>query len=163
MVDTLIGRKVNMLTVIRRVDDRKIGKANYKYYLCKCDCGNYTVVRGSYLQSKHTKSCGCQIGLKKTKIRVTREIDEDKTRQTAMRMWKDMKLACYYVGSPLYNGAHMCEEWRNFDNFYTWFLRAKINDPCRIVFTSKNRVYSPFNCRLVRKKGIDAKELPKID
>lgn len=28
---------------------------------CKCDCGNYVVVRGSYLRSGHIKSCGnCQ-------------------------------------------------------------------------------------------------------
>ena len=28
-------------------------------WLCKCDCGKYTLVRGNYLSSGHTTSCGC--------------------------------------------------------------------------------------------------------
>lgn len=29
------------------------------FWLCKCDCGNETIVRGNHLQSGTTKSCGC--------------------------------------------------------------------------------------------------------
>ena len=28
-------------------------------WLCRCDCGEETIVRGSDLQSRNTKSCGC--------------------------------------------------------------------------------------------------------
>lgn len=34
-------------------------KDNKWQWLCKCDCGNYTLVRGNYLSSGHTLSCGC--------------------------------------------------------------------------------------------------------
>lgn len=50
-----IGDKYNKLTVLK-LDHEK----NYrKYWLCKCDCGNLTVVRDTSLKSRNTKSCGC--------------------------------------------------------------------------------------------------------
>lgn len=40
---------------------RRVREPNEKrtYWLCKCDCGNETVVEGGNLRSGHTKSCGC--------------------------------------------------------------------------------------------------------
>ena len=34
-------------------------KNNELYYLCKCKCGNETIVRGSQLTSGRARSCGC--------------------------------------------------------------------------------------------------------
>ena len=52
-----IGDKYNLLTIIG-ISDKK--DSNYrKFYICKCDCGNTTQVRGDKLKSGHTKSCGC--------------------------------------------------------------------------------------------------------
>ena len=52
----LTGKKFNRLTVISRVR-----KENDKrtYWLCKCDCGNETIVRADQLISGTTKSCRC--------------------------------------------------------------------------------------------------------
>lgn len=55
------GRKFNRLTIIRYSGTDKYGKRSY---ICKCDCGNTTEVRGASLTSNNTKSCGCL--LKKT-------------------------------------------------------------------------------------------------
>lgn len=162
MIDTLIGKKYNMLTVLKRVDNKKVGEANVKFYLCKCDCGNYTVVRAEFLKNGHTKSCGCQVGLKKERVFIPREVDEDGTRTIAIRLWRDLKLACYSKGHPLYNGYSLCDEWRDFDVFYEWFLSFNIKEPCRIVLKVQNKKYTPKNCYLIRKKGIDAKLLPRI-
>ena len=30
------------------------------YWLCQCDCGNYTIVQGGHLKDLHTTSCGCR-------------------------------------------------------------------------------------------------------
>lgn len=49
-----IGKKFHKLTVI----DFAFIKKYHKYYTCKCDCGNITVVRGSNLKNGHTKTCG---------------------------------------------------------------------------------------------------------
>lgn len=52
----LTGQKFNRLTVIKRVENNKLQKI---MWLCKCECGNETVVCGYSLKSGHTKSCGC--------------------------------------------------------------------------------------------------------
>jgi hypothetical protein len=56
---SLIGRKFNHLTVIRRVEDHVSSGGNkFPAYECKCDCGNLKVVTAGNLQTNHVMSCG---------------------------------------------------------------------------------------------------------
>lgn len=56
----LAGKRFGKLTVIKRVEDNILpGGLNEPVWLCKCDCGNHTKVRGAFLRNGHTKSCGC--------------------------------------------------------------------------------------------------------
>lgn len=51
----LTGQRFGRLTVTCR-------SKNYGFqstWLCRCDCGKDKVVRGWYLKSGETKSCGC--------------------------------------------------------------------------------------------------------
>ena len=61
------------LTVISRTEDF-VDSSGRKtpQWLCKCECGKKVKVRGSYLKSGHTKSCGCY---KKNKRRKTNKYD----------------------------------------------------------------------------------------
>lgn len=53
----LTGRTFDMLTVVKRVDDRKPGRP---MWLCQCECGNTAVISSTNLLKKNgTKSCGC--------------------------------------------------------------------------------------------------------
>ena len=52
----LTGRGYGRLTVIERRGSDKYGNA---MWLCKCECGNEVIVRGSHLISDSTTSCGC--------------------------------------------------------------------------------------------------------
>lgn len=52
----LAGMRFGRLVVIRKED---LKNKRRTYWLCKCDCGNETVVEESHLKSGHTKSCGC--------------------------------------------------------------------------------------------------------
>lgn len=54
----LTGQKFGQLTAIKRGEN--IGK--YTRWLCKCDCGNESLVRTDYLRNGHTTSCGCACG-----------------------------------------------------------------------------------------------------
>lgn len=49
-------KRFGRLFVICRAENDKTKKPTY---LCKCDCGKTTVVRGKLLRNGHTKSCGC--------------------------------------------------------------------------------------------------------
>lgn len=59
----LVGKKYGRLTVIRREENSSDGHAKW---LCKCDCGNFIITRGTSLRCGIVKSCGC---LQKDKLR----------------------------------------------------------------------------------------------
>lgn len=50
-----IGNKYKLLTVIERAEN--IGTV--AAWLCNCECGNTTIVKGKNLRNGNTKSCGC--------------------------------------------------------------------------------------------------------
>lgn len=53
----LSGQVFGRLTVLNR-DEKDKNKSGYKY-LCKCECGNISSVRGDGLKRGSVKSCGC--------------------------------------------------------------------------------------------------------
>ena len=53
----LIGKVYGRLTVIRPVG-REPGKSS-SLWLCSCDCGKWTIVSVSHLNTGNTTSCGC--------------------------------------------------------------------------------------------------------
>lgn len=57
----LTGQRFGRLTVVERAEDY-VMPSGYRAlkWLCKCDCGNTTVILGKHLTKKDgTKSCGC--------------------------------------------------------------------------------------------------------
>lgn len=50
----IIGKRFGRLTVLKLTT--KIGESRW---LCKCDCGKEIIVKGSYLTTGDTRSCGC--------------------------------------------------------------------------------------------------------
>lgn len=52
-IKNIIGEKYGKLTVVR------FDSGNPVKWLCKCECGNNTIVRASNLTSGNTSSCGC--------------------------------------------------------------------------------------------------------
>ena len=51
-----VGNKYGKLTVLERVLSEKSQEA---HWLCQCECGNKTIVTGTHLRNRITKSCGC--------------------------------------------------------------------------------------------------------
>lgn len=54
----MIGKRFGRLTVLSFAGHNKYAKPQ-PVWLCRCDCGNETVVSGNALRSGNTKSCGC--------------------------------------------------------------------------------------------------------
>lgn len=78
-VKDLTGMKFGILTVVKRTDKNKSGNVQW---ICKCDCGETTVVSSSNLLRNHTVSCGCVIStgevllakaLRKNKIKFVKQ------------------------------------------------------------------------------------------
>lgn len=53
----LIGQKFGRLIVIEQAENKYLHRG--KYWRCRCDCGNYTEVRGDRLTGGISLSCGC--------------------------------------------------------------------------------------------------------
>lgn len=62
----LTGQRFGKLIVISLKDKRTSDGKNLWH--CKCDCGSYIDVRGQYLKSGHTQSCGCIQSIGEEKI-----------------------------------------------------------------------------------------------
>lgn len=70
--EDLTGKRFGYLTVQRLAmpEEKKLKPGQGREWVCLCDCGNTTVVRTNYLNSGHTKSCGCLIGKTLSKNRL---------------------------------------------------------------------------------------------
>lgn len=63
----LMGRKFGNLEVIGYSHTDKL---RMNYWTCRCKCGNYITVRGTFLRKGDVESCGCQVKEEKP-LRIT--------------------------------------------------------------------------------------------
>lgn len=57
----LTGKRFGYLTVLYRDKDNILPSGlKEPMWICTCDCGNIVSVRGAFLRSGHTSSCGCK-------------------------------------------------------------------------------------------------------
>ena len=80
----MVGNKYGRLIVICR---ENIGKE--AAWLCLCDCGNLTIVRGSSLRKGVTKSCRC------ISIEKTRTHGQNKNTGLGYNCWDNMIQRCH--------------------------------------------------------------------
>lgn len=104
----LSGQKIGRWTVLHR-DNAIEGRIKF---ICQCDCGTIKSVRASHLINGKTKSCGCSW----TK--------HSKSHTNIYRVWDSMIRRCHNVNHPAYKnygarGITVCEEWKEFSNFYS--------------------------------------------
>ena len=55
-----VGNKYGMLTVISASDLRSKNDGRFQRWVCKCDCGQEVIIRGSSLRQGNTTNCGCE-------------------------------------------------------------------------------------------------------
>ena len=145
----LTGKKFGHLTVLEKAgSDPK--RAEWRW-LCKCECGNLTIVPSYRLRHGGVTSCGCH------------QYDRDFCSKNAKnyprlyRIYRGMKTRCT---NPKYQywdryggrGISICDEWQNFDNFCDWALSSGYEESKRHPALSIDRIdvdkgYSPDNCR----------------
>ena len=141
----LTGQKFGRLKVIYKLHNYHKPKT---YYLCVCECGNLTEVRGSSLSRGDSKSCGCNRGNSK----------HNKTNTRLYRIWQSMKRRCDYIKHKRYKdyggrGVAVCSEWKDdFMSFYDWSMANGYGDNLTIDRIDVNGNYEPNNCRWITKK-----------
>lgn len=144
--EDLTGNRYGKLTVVKRV--YKDGERK-THWLCKCDCGNETVVSSDNLKNGHTKSCGC-LRVETSKVSLTTH-GLSKTR--LYKIYKGMKARTTNSSCNEYKNyggrdIKICDEWLNdFTAFYCWAMGNGYKDGLTIDRIDVNGNYEPSNCR----------------
>ena len=109
------GKRYGYLTVLKRAENiiTPNGRSHVAW-LCKCDCGNEVIVRGSCLRNGHAKSCGChthgnriinEIGNKYGKLTVIERVGSDSDHKALWRCKCDCGNEIITTGKRLRNGT----------------------------------------------------------
>lgn len=137
----LQGKRFGRLFVIK-YSSTKNGKAKW---LCRCDCGEYSVVQTSNLLSRHTQSCGC--------IRKYSPGYDSHGKKTRLyQIWSQMKGRCYNPKNNKYpwyggKGVSVCDAWHDFIVFHEWAVKNGYQDSFSIDRIDPAGDYCPENCR----------------
>lgn len=111
MLDDLVGKKFNRLTVLSLYE---ITDQRRAMWLCKCDCGEATIVRGDGLKSGSTKSCGC--------YNRGRIMTHGMKGTQEYKAWQSMRQRCENPKDSNYKdygarGIKVCRQWKDFSVF----------------------------------------------
>ena len=146
----LSGRKFERLTCVKDVGRTK---GHNVLWLCKCECGNETIVAAGRLMSEGTKSCGCLQKERNAIAHTTHSLSRDKDgkRSKLYHVWDGMKQRCLNPNSTFYKdyggrGIMVCESWMNYPEFHKWAIDNGYGAGLTIERQDVNGGYSPDNC-----------------
>ena len=127
------------------------------WWMCKCTCGNYKLVRSVSLVAGDTSSCGC---LRREVLRARNLANPPRLRHgdavdgkltTEYRSWFAMLQRCTNPKAGNFDnyggrGIKVCKRWRTYDNFLADMGRKPT--PAHSLDRRNNeRGYYPSNCR----------------
>lgn len=136
----LTGQRFGKLTVVLYAHSNNKFKPSW---VCKCDCGQETIVEANSLVRGHTRSCGCLTHRKYIKQNGGR----------IHKIYCGMKTRCYNPNATGYKnyggkGIRICDEWLNdFWAFYNWAISNGYRDDLTIDRIDNDKGYFPENCR----------------
>lgn len=141
------GQKYGRLTVVRRTENSKHGKARWE---CFCECGAEVTVDSSNLTKGNTASCGCLAVERRRKTNTTHGMYGSRT----WNCWQHMKRRCFdpkvrqyrYYGG---RGITVCERWMKFENFLADM--GEVPPGMSLDRIDNNKGYEPDNCRWATK------------
>lgn len=141
----LKGQKYNQLTVIERCGSNSHKRS---LWLCRCDCGNETIVESCRLRSGHSKSCGCR----KLKTILERNFIHGQSKTRLYRIWGSMKDRCKNSNTPCFErygkrGITVCKDWHKFELFRQWAVSNGYSENLSIDRINNDGNYCPENCR----------------
>jgi hypothetical protein len=138
----LLGQTFGRLTVIFRGENDKRGRAQW---ICECECGNHSLIRGNELRSGHTQSCGClqkEIATQCSTMHGMRHTVEYRAYHAAKNRCENPKYADY----KNYGGRGIKFLYVSFEEF---FEDMGICPPGKTLdrYPDKNGHYQKGNCR----------------
>jgi len=139
----LTGKRFGRLVALSRTS-----RGGVSYWLCRCDCGNRTMVQYANLAyGTHTRSCGCLY----QETRKTANLKHGMSLSKEYKAWRSMHDRTTKPNVQNYSryggrGIRVCRRWRRFENFFADMGRA----PSRrhsLDRRDNSGHYTPGNCR----------------
>jgi hypothetical protein len=152
----LTNKKFGYLTVIKRAPDHIQSNGRHRTkWVCKCQCGNKTIVGTDQLVGNRTRSCGCYHIKRATEANIKHNMAETRI----YRIWHNVKTRCFNKNSPRYKdygarGIRICNEWLDFKTFYR-DMSESYNKHCKkygeknttLDRKNNNKNYCKENCK----------------
>jgi hypothetical protein len=145
----LTGQRFGRLNVICR--DKNIG--NKAAWLCLCDCGKKTIVRGDHLRRGKIKSCGCfEIENRNNGANLIHGDSRKKSKSRLYGIWAGIRKRCNNPNVVCFmnyggRGICYCKDCEIYKNFKNWALNNGYEENLSIDRIDVNGNYEPSNCR----------------
>lgn len=144
---TLPGTRFSRWIVIGETFSDKKGNSRV---LCRCECGTTRDVSCNLLVKGGSLSCGCYQRQVVSEICKVIRRTHGKTGSRVYGKWVSMLTRCYNPAEKCYpnyggRGITVCDEWRDFKNFYTDM--GDPGDGMSLDRIDPNGNYEPSNCR----------------
>lgn len=143
----MIGKRFGKLVVVA---EQGVNGSRAKTWKCHCDCGKTAAVAGSKLRAGHTKSCGCLVIEKVSKLNFTHGLSSAPEYEVWQGMWartSNPNHASYanYGG----RGIKVCERWGSFENFLADMgtRPEAVHGRYSIERVNNDGNYEPSNCK----------------
>lgn len=122
------------------------------HWVCKCLCGNTTIVRGGHLRQGRIKSCGCKQGNREPIIKHGHATGKDKKASPEYYTWLAMMARCKNPKTKHYRlyggrGIKVCNRWLTFENFLLDIGLRPSNKHSIDRYPNKDGNYQPGNVR----------------
>lgn len=139
----IAGRKFGRLVVVSYYGGPR------QSWICRCDCGTDTIVRGDSLKSGRTQSCGCLSAQSTTDRQTTHKM----TKTPEYVAWQNAKDRCSNPNSKMWpryggRGIAMCTEWvADFSAFLSYIGRRPSSKYSLDRYPNNDGNYEPGNVR----------------
>ena len=147
----LVGKTFHRLTVIKDLGQHP-KRGSYWECVCSCDLKTVVRVKGVWLTSGNTQSCGCLQRERTSKASRTHGF----CKAPGYNVWLSMMHRCYLQSTDSYpryggRGIQVCERWHSIENFLE-DVGERPNNQYSIDRIDPNGNYEPNNCRWATKK-----------
>ena len=139
----IAGQKFGLLTAMEIAHQHSCGSY---YWLCQCECGEFSLVMATKLIRGKTKSCGC------LKHKKGQNATHGLKSHPMYSVWRGIKYRCLNENSQNYRsyggrGITICDEWKeSFQVFYNDMKDGYVKG-LQIGRIENDKGYSKDNCR----------------